>query len=178
MVSVWNDDTNTSTEDNALETNVVCKGIEDVARYGEGEIISVDGSAKAISSFEDGSGVGFVMKSLEAMMEVVVGEANTTELVSSGKSDGGVNVSTIEEVKSIVVAVDVSTEEVLGNMSEGEREREGNEDRLIDKVRSNVDNDISWTRLEKALPSGTVVRVEKLGVGSMLGKSGSFELLL
>ena len=51
-------------------------------------------------------------------MEVVVGEANTTELVSSGKIDGGVNVSTIEEVKSIAVAVDVSTEEVLGNMSE------------------------------------------------------------
>ena len=84
MFSVWRtkDDTSTSPEDNALEMNGVCKCLAEVVRDVEGGIITVvDGSAMAIPSLEDGSGVVLVMKSLEAMMEVVIGEANTTKLV-------------------------------------------------------------------------------------------------
>ena len=96
------DGMNTTMEDIALEMNGVCKTMEEVAKDDEGEIKMVVGSGRIICSLEDGSGIEVVMKSLEAMTEVVVGETNTTDVVSGKRIsiDDEVNTSTIEEVTS------------------------------------------------------------------------------
>jgi hypothetical protein len=198
-VSVGNttedDGMNTSMEDIALEMNGVCETMEEVARDDEGGIRMVVGSGKIISSLEDGSGVEVVMKSLEAMTEVVVGETNTADVVSGKRTriDDEVNASTIEEVISgwiIVVGADMCVDEGSGNMSMEEKEREGTGDGVkILRERVSSEEDIGMSRLfeddgttglENTVLSGiAVVRSseEKLGVGCIV-VNGTSELLL
>ena len=117
MVSVWkrteDDGGNTSKEENALAVNGVGSGRAEVAKDGEGGIKTVVGSGKIISSLEDGSGVGLVMKSLEAMMEEVVGETSTAELEAM-----------MEEVvgETSTVELEAMMEEVVGETSTVELE--------------------------------------------------------